>query len=96
MKLEELLKFKPRGNGIVIRAEQEMTVGGLYLPENTQMAADNTRFYVVAIGPEIKDLVIGDEVLAVGAAFTPLPLSDEKVADYFFTHDSFIKMFKRD
>lgn len=54
----------PRHDNVVIRkVARGESVGGVALPETSQ---EGIRFIVVAVGPEVKDLNVGDEIVPGG------------------------------
>ena len=69
--------FQPLGSRVWARPIQweEITKGGLVLPENARERPGRAR--VVAIGPDVKNVMPGDEVLFLRYAATEFRLDDE-------------------
>lgn len=55
--------YAPRNNLVLIEQESRGKVRGLHMPDR---AEEGKRLVVRAVGPEVKGLEPGDEVLAVG------------------------------
>jgi chaperonin GroES len=57
------MKFRPMGSGVVIERHEakDKTEGGLYIPE--QAKKQPHKGTVMAIGPKVVDLVVGDVVM---------------------------------
>ncbi len=56
---------RPRKDFVIIRIETVDKVNELYMPQNT---LHGQRFKVEAIGPEVEDLKVGEQVLMTGQA----------------------------
>jgi hypothetical protein len=60
--------YRPRNNMVVCqRVPRGETASGISVPTES---AEGHRWYVVAIGPQVEDLEIGDEVLVGGVPGT--------------------------
>lgn len=58
-------KFRPRNDFVLVRiVDLGETESGLAIP---QMSAQGKEFVVEGVGPKVKDLVVGDKVLMLGA-----------------------------
>lgn len=57
------MKYLPRNDLVLIRSESRGKVRGLHMPD---AAEEGKRLVVEAAGPDVEDLNVGDEVLAVG------------------------------
>ena len=72
--------YRPRGDFVLIRiVELGQTVSGIAMP---QTAVQGKEFQVVAIGPQVDDLMEGDKVLMIGKLNTDyfaLPNSKELI-----------------
>ena len=68
------MRYEPRGAMVIIRkVKQKAQVRGLAMPERS---AEGTNFFVEAVGPEVKDLKKGQQVMLGGPAddmFFPMP-----------------------
>jgi len=96
MKLEELLQFKPRANGLVIKAKQKVLKSKIVMADGSDMTTETTDFTIVSLPDNATDLQVGDSVFPTGAAFTPLAVSDcPKDEAYFYCPEQFIKMYRR-
>lgn len=57
----------PRGNWLLIKAVEKkelQTVSGFYVSENWDVAPESLKGEVVAVGPQVTDLKVGDIVLS--------------------------------
>lgn len=74
--MPEQFNYRPRGAYVLISIQTvEKTSGGVAVP---QWSIQGKEFIVIAIGPEVKDLNVGDKVLMLGKQdvdFFPLPNS---------------------
>lgn len=57
------MKYSPRNDIVLIRSESRGKVRGLHMPDATE---EGKRLVVEAIGQEVKNLNVGDVILAVG------------------------------
>lgn len=55
--------YTPRNNLVLIEQEARGKVRGLHMPDRSE---EGKRLIIRAVGPEVKGLEVGDEVLAVG------------------------------
>lgn len=55
--------YKPRGDFVLFRAVKSGLHKGIAMPDS---AAEDERYYVVAVGPKVEGLKEGDEVFALG------------------------------
>lgn len=57
--------FKPRQDRVLVKPDdvEEITAGGIIIPNQSKMAEVPSRGIVLAIGPEVDDLKPGDRVL---------------------------------
>ena len=67
--IEEVIrKFTPWGACLAVRQlEQGRTKGGLIIPDNTKENPETVIAEVLAVGPDVKRVKIGDTVLIHGA-----------------------------
>ena len=64
-------RYKPLHNMVLLRVERaKQTAGGLHVPDAHQTAG---RVVVLAVGPEVKHVKPGDEVMCVQRAVTYQP-----------------------
>ena len=64
--MELNVDFKPLGSNVLVGvyAGKDRTDSGLYIPENVDLDAGKpVEGVVAAIGPEVKDVQIGDDIL---------------------------------
>lgn len=62
--LEDKIPLKPRNDFVLLRVtDKGITPGGVALPDT---AAQGKEIHVVALGPKVEGLKIGDRVLAIG------------------------------
>ena len=57
-------KYQPRGNFVVFQQRNKGTLRGVAIPDR---AAEGKELVVIAIGPDVEDLAVGDLVLVIGA-----------------------------
>ena len=55
--------YKPRNDFVVFRAVKQGSVRGVAMPDS---AAEDERYFIVAVGPKAEGLKPGDEVYAIG------------------------------
>ncbi len=76
----EVWSFRPRNDYVLIRiVEVGETPSGIAIP---QISIEGKEFHIVALGPKVEDLKIGDKVLMVGQQgvdFFPLPRSKDLI-----------------
>lgn len=56
-------QYIPRNDFVLVRLSTVASNGGLILP---QMSDQGMKWEVVAIGPKVEDLIVGDEVQMIG------------------------------
>lgn len=63
-----MTKYKPRGDILIVEKMEKVQkkVGGIYLPENDWETLLAT-FKVLAVGPNVKDIEVGNVILAEDA-----------------------------
>ncbi len=57
------INYKPRGDFVLFRVTRRDIVAGLAIPQQSEQSIVRT---IVAYGPDVKDLNIGDKVLVCG------------------------------
>jgi co-chaperonin GroES (HSP10) len=56
--------YRPRNDFVVLEiVKRGKSRGGVVLPEKSR---ESTTTFVVAVGPKVEDLEVGDQVLAIG------------------------------
>ena len=58
------MNFQPLGDRVLLKVQEveTKTASGIYIPENASQEQPTTA-EVVAIGSEVKDIVVGDQVI---------------------------------
>ena len=71
------MNFQPLGNRVLLKVQEveTKTASGIYIPENASQEKPTTA-EVVAIGSEVKDVKIGDQVI-----YTKFARSSEVTVD---------------
>lgn len=77
------VSYRPRNDFIVFRMIEGNKVRGLVMPD---IAEQGKIKLVVALGPDVKDLEVGDEVLIVGTEGSLARLPNE--TDLYLTRQS--------
>ena len=66
--MSEQIDFRPRNDYVLIRiVELGQNPAGIAIP---QISAQGKEFHVVAVGPDVEDLDVGDKVLMLGSKNT--------------------------
>lgn len=60
---EEKIDFQPRNEFVLVRMTQKGEIGGIAIPD---ISAEGLEFHVVAVGPKVEGLKVGDHVLMIG------------------------------
>ena len=71
--VEERFRFLPRNTGVLVRITDKGQLRGIAIPE---ISIEGKEFTVVAIGPKVEGLKVGDKVLmrgVRGAEFFEIP-----------------------
>jgi len=55
--------YKPRGDFVLFRVTKRDKVAGIAVPQQSEQSIERT---IVAFGPDVKDLQVGDKVLVCG------------------------------
>jgi co-chaperonin GroES (HSP10) len=59
-----MIKYIPRNDFVLIRmVKRQVTALGVALPDKSR---ESTDLFIQAVGPDVTDLEIGDQVLAIG------------------------------
>ena len=101
MKKEELFKFKLRETkeNVLIRGVKRVA-SNIHMPDGASMTPETYAFFIAGLpnNNNVRDLEVDDEVILAYAALVGIPLSDVNVNKemYFYTPESFVKMYKRD
>ena len=93
MKKKELLNAVPRANNVIIRgALNNVTKGGIHIPESVQRENGEVKYFVVAFGNKVEELTVGDEVYLADMALALLNVEDaDDNESFYYTPDTFIK-----
>ncbi len=57
------INYKPRGDFVLFRVTKRDKVLGIAMPQQSEQSVERT---IVACGPDVKDLNVGDKVLVCG------------------------------
>ncbi len=57
------INYKPRGDFVLFRVTKRDKVFGIAMPQQSEQSVERT---IVAFGPDVKDLQVGDKVLVCG------------------------------
>jgi hypothetical protein len=79
--MSDELTYKPRNDFVVVRVStQDTNFAGIALP---QISASAKQFHIVAFGPDVKDLSIGDRIIIVAKQgegdYYPIPQSKDLI-----------------
>lgn len=58
------LVYQPRGDYVLIKINTKDKVGGIVVP---QRSAEGKTYSVMAVGPKVEDLSVGEEVYIIGS-----------------------------
>lgn len=79
------MNIKPLGDGLIVKQQpkKEETESGIYIPENSR--ANNTFLHdVLAVGPDVKDVKVGDVIYVnPGARSATIDFDGERVFRVF-------------
>lgn len=78
------MKYRPRGDFVIYQVRDRGLVKGLQMPDS---AVEGKERIVVALGPEVKDLELGDMVLTCGQPGMDLTKLPEEV-DLYLTRQA--------
>ena len=70
-----MMKYRPRGDFVIYQVRDRGLVKGLQMPDK---AAEGKERIVVALGPEVKDLELGDVILTCGQPGVDLTMIPEE------------------